>query len=82
MRWFFASLILMPTVLFAKQLVLNIPTTYPLNVINTQILCSSLHANLSTDALSKLETLSNVPFTCKQNPDDATQLMIIFTLKE
>lgn len=82
MRWILVSLLLAPTLLFAKQLMLNIPTTYPLNVVNAQLICSSLHANLSTAALTKLETLSDVPFTCKPNPYDSTQLMIIFTLKE
>lgn len=82
MRWLFASFFLIPTLLCAKQLMLTLPTSYPLNVVNTQLICSSLHANLSTDALSKLETLSNAPFTCKQNPAEPKELWIIFTLKE
>ena len=82
MRWFFASLFYMPTLLLAKQLVLTIPSTYPLNIVNTQQICSSLHANLSSDALAELDTLSAVPFTCKQASDDPKELVIIFTLKE
>ena len=82
MRWFFVSLFLIPTLLCAKQLKLTMPTSYPLNVVNTQIICSSLHANLSSESLSKLDTLSDVPFTCKQNPTVSTELWIIFNLNE
>ena len=82
MRWFFVSLFLIPTLLCAKQLMLTIPATYPLNVVNTQIICSSLHANLSSESLNKLDTLSNVPFTCKQNPSNSKELWIIFNLNE
>lgn len=81
MRRFFIGLMLVPTWLFAKQLTLNIPTSYPLNVINAKLICSSLHANLSTDTLSKLEALSGAPFTCKPNTAN-TELIITFTLKE
>lgn len=81
MRWVFVSYVLMPTLLFAKQLMLNIPATYPLNVVNAQLICSSLHSNLSTAALSKLETRSHTPFVCEINPNDSKQLLIIFSLQ-
>lgn len=80
-RWLCFLFLFTPSLLLAKQLMLTIPTTYPLNVVNTQLICSSLHANLSTEALNKLDTLSNVPFTCKQAPNDPKQLIIIFNLQ-
>lgn len=82
MRWLFFSLFLVPTLLFAKQLTLTLPTTYPLNIVNAQLICTSLYANLSSDALNKLETLSDVPFTCKQDITNAKKLVVTFTLKE
>lgn len=81
MRWFFLGFFLVPTILSSKQLSLTIPATYPLNVINTQLICSSLHAHLSSDALSKLETLSQAPFTCIKNSNE-NELIITFALKE
>lgn len=82
MRWLLVSLFLMPTLVLAKQLMLTIPTNYPLNIANTEYICSALHANLSANALNQLDTLSNMPFTCKQNPNNLKELMVIFTLKK
>lgn len=86
MRWLSMSLFLIPSLLLAKQLTFFIPATYPLNIVNTQLICASLHASLSSDALSKLETLSDVPFTCtyKQDPNNSQvkDLIITLTLKE
>ncbi len=83
MRWFVFSLLLMPTWLLAKQMTLTITPDYPLSIVNAQLICSSLHANLSTTALSKLETLGNLPFVCEfvDDGNETKQLKIVFTLK-
>ena len=62
----------------------SITPNYPLSVINAQLICASLHANISTTAISKLETLQDLPFVCKFFVDGngTKQLKIVFTLKD
>jgi len=85
MRWFIFAL-LMPIAIFAapKYLTLTITPSYPLNVINTQLICSSLHANLESDALMSLEALKDIPFICKFVDDGKgnKQLKITLTLAD
>ncbi len=84
MRWSIFGLILIPTLLFATHLTLTITPNYPLSVINAQLICSSLHANISTTAISKLETLQDLPFVCEffDDGNGTKQLKIVFTLKD
>lgn len=84
MRWFIFTL-LAPTMAFANYLTLTIDKpNYPLNIINTQIICSSLHANLDTNALLHLESLKDIPFVCKLVDDGKgnKQLKVTLTLKD
>jgi hypothetical protein len=84
MRWSIFGLVLMPTLLLAKHLTLTITPNYPLSVINAQLICASLHANISTTAINKLETLQDLPFVCTffDDGNGTKQLKIVFTLKD
>lgn len=68
---------------FSKQLILAITPEYALTPVNTQLICSSLHANLSSDAVLMLDTLEHAAYLCQMIEDtDGKHLVITLTLKD
>jgi len=64
MRLLALMLCLGPRILFAQHLIVTITPDYPLTPTNAKLICASLHAQLPTSALNKLEPLKDVPFAC------------------
>ncbi|MCD8525040.1 MAG: hypothetical protein LRY67_04740 [Gammaproteobacteria bacterium] len=77
MRLFALMLCLAPRILLAQHLVVTITPDYPLTPTNAKLICTSLHAQLPTSALNKLEPLKDVPFTCDMITSDGKQQLKI-----
>ncbi len=78
------SVCLLPLCVWSKQVVITITPDYPLTPTNTQIICTALHANLSSDAIAKLDSTKNLAYAChmSQNSQGNNELVITLNLKD
>ncbi len=80
------SVFLLPITVFSetttKQMRIDITPDYMLTPSNVKIICTSIYSNLSVESLSKLESLSHLPYSCELSQQGGqNHLLITLSLK-